>query len=79
MLRRELPDRWKKELVHMLHMRRKAETEIFSSVSCISGEPHPLAMYLADKIQERVMALVWQRTSGVSTADDMDEALFDED
>lgn len=78
MLRRELPDRWKRELVHMLYMRRKAETEIFSSVSCIPGEPHPLAKYLADKIQERIMALAWQHTSGVSTIDDIDEALFDE-
>ncbi len=78
MLRRELPDRWKKELVHMLYTRRKAETEILSSVSCIPGEPHPLARYLADKIQERIVALAWQPTSGVSTNDDFDGDLFDE-
>ena len=78
MLRRELPDRWKKELVHMLYMRRKAETEILSSVPCIPGEPHPLAKYLADKIRECILALSWQNTSGVSTADDVGGALFDE-
>ncbi|KAN0129228.1 Spo11/DNA topoisomerase VI subunit A [Lactarius tabidus] len=78
MLRRELPDRWKKELVHMLFTRRKAETEIFSTILCIPGEPHPLAKYLADKIQERIIALAWQHTSVVSTIDDIDEALFDE-
>ncbi|KAF8271257.1 Spo11/DNA topoisomerase VI subunit A [Lactarius quietus] len=78
MLRRELPDHWKKELVHMLYTRRKAETEILSSVSCIPGEPHPLAKYLADKIREHILALAWQHTSGVSTTDDVDEAFFDE-
>jgi hypothetical protein len=78
MLRRELPDRWKKELVHMLYTRRKAETEILSSVSCIPGEPHPLAKYLADKIRERILALSWQHTSGVSTTNDVHEALFDD-
>ena len=79
MLRRELPDRWKKELVYMLYTRRKAETEILFSVSCIPGEPHPLARYLADKIQERILALAWQPTSArVSTNDDVDEALYDE-
>lgn len=78
MLRRELPGRWKKELVHMLYTRRKAETEILSSVSCIPGEPHPLARYLADKIRESIMALALQPTSGVLTNDDVDEALFDE-
>lgn len=78
MFRRELPDRWKKELVHMLFTRRKAETEIFSSVSCDPGEPHPLANYLADRIQERIMRLALQHTSGESTIDDIDEFLFDE-
>jgi hypothetical protein len=78
MIRRELPDRWKKELVHMLYMRRKAETEILSNVLCIPGEPHPLARYLADKIRERILALAWRPTSGVSTNDDADGALFDE-
>lgn len=78
MLRRELPDRWKKELVHMLYMRRKAETEILSSLPCIPGESHPLAKYLADKIRERILALSWQNTSEVSTADDVGGALFDE-
>jgi hypothetical protein len=78
MLCRELPDRWKKELVHMLYTRRKAETEILSNVSCIAGEPHPLVKYLAGKIQERILALAWQRTSGVSTAGDVDGTFFDE-
>lgn len=78
MLRRELPDRWKKELVHMLYTRRKAETEIMSSVSCIPGESHPLARYLADKISEQILALAWQPTSGASTDDDVDGSLFDE-
>src|ERR1700733_3465423 len=32
MLRRELPARWRRELVHMLYLRRKAETEILSSL-----------------------------------------------
>ncbi|KAH9176657.1 Spo11/DNA topoisomerase VI subunit A [Lactarius sanguifluus] len=78
MLRRELPDRWKKELVHMLYTRRKAETEILSSVSCIPGQPHPLARYLADKISEQILALAWQPASGTSTEDDVDGSLFDE-
>ena len=78
MLRRELPDRWKKELVHMLYTRRKAETEILSSMSYIAGEPHPLAKYLAGKIRERILALAWRHASGVSTADGIDRALFDE-
>ncbi|KAH9083770.1 DNA topoisomerase IV alpha subunit [Lactarius deliciosus] len=77
MLRRELPDRWKKELVHMLYTRRKAETEILSSVSCIPGDPHPLARYLADKISEQILALAWRPISGAST-DDVDGSLFDE-
>jgi hypothetical protein len=33
MLRRELPARWKRELVHMLYMRRKAEIEILSMLA----------------------------------------------
>ncbi|KAH9057321.1 Spo11/DNA topoisomerase VI subunit A [Lactarius vividus] len=78
MLRRELPDRWKKELVHMLYTRRKAETEILSSVSCIPGELHPLARYLADKISKQILALSRQYTSGTSTDDDVDGSLFDE-
>lgn len=78
MLRRELPDRWKKELVHMLFRRRKAETEIFSSLSCIPGEPHPLTKYLADRIQERIVGLALPHTSGISTIDDIDEFIFDE-
>ncbi|KAH9040040.1 Spo11/DNA topoisomerase VI subunit A [Lactarius pseudohatsudake] len=78
MLRRELPDRWKKELVHMLYTRRKAETEILSSVSCIPGEPHPLARYLANKISEQILVLAWQPISGAPTDDDVDGSLFDE-
>ncbi len=77
MLRRELPDRWKKELVHMLHTRRKAETEILSSVSYTPGEPHPLARYLADKIWERIQALTW-KANPVLANDDVDGILLDE-
>jgi hypothetical protein len=50
LLHRELPERWKKELMHMLYTRRKAETEILSSVTRSPGEPHPLVGYLGDKI-----------------------------
>ncbi len=57
MLRRELPARWKRELVHMLFMRRKAETEILSSLPRSPDEPHPLVKYLADKIGERILDL----------------------
>jgi len=56
MLRRELPARWKRELVHMLFMRRKAETEILSSLPRSPGESHPLVKYLADRIGERILA-----------------------
>jgi meiotic recombination protein SPO11 len=56
MLRRELPARWKRELVHMLYTRRKAETEILSSVPRNQDEPHPLVKYLADRIGERILA-----------------------
>lgn len=56
MLRRELPALWKRELVHMLYMRRKAETEILSSLPRSPDEPHPLVKYLADKIGERILA-----------------------
>jgi meiotic recombination protein SPO11 len=52
MLRRELPARWKRELMHMLYTRRKAETEILSSVPRNPDEPHPLIKYLADRIGE---------------------------
>ncbi|KAI9509183.1 DNA topoisomerase IV alpha subunit [Russula earlei] len=57
MLRRELPARWKRELVHMLFIRRKAETEILSNVPRRTDEPHPLALYLAGRIGERRVAL----------------------
>ncbi|KAI0066231.1 DNA topoisomerase IV, alpha subunit [Artomyces pyxidatus] len=70
MLRRpadKLPQRWKKELMSMLHTRRKAETEILSTVkhealedvsaSLVQGRSprsHPLIQYLVSKITERV-------------------------
>lgn len=57
MLRRKLPARWKRELMHMLYTRRKAETEILSSMTRSPGEPHPLVRYLADRIGERIFAL----------------------
>lgn len=56
MLRRELPARWKRELVHMLYVRRKAETEILCSLPRSLDEPHPLVKYLADRIGERILA-----------------------
>jgi hypothetical protein len=56
MLRRELPARWKRELVYMLYMRRKAEIEILSSLPRNLDEPHPLVRYLADRIGERILA-----------------------
>ena len=56
MLRRDLPARWKRELVHMLYMRRKAEIEILSSLPRSLDEPHPLVKYLADRIGERILA-----------------------
>jgi meiotic recombination protein SPO11 len=57
MLRRELPARWKRELMHMLYTRRKAETEILSSVPRHPDEPHPLVKYVADRIGEHILAL----------------------
>jgi hypothetical protein len=52
MLHRDLPERWKEELTHMLDTQRKAETEILSSVPRSPDEPHPLIRYLGDKIWE---------------------------
>ncbi|THH16589.1 hypothetical protein EW146_g4075 [Bondarzewia mesenterica] len=50
-----LPTRWKKELMALLHSRRKAETEILSSVkgkafAGESGDKHPLVRYVTSKI-----------------------------
>jgi meiotic recombination protein SPO11 len=56
MLRRELPVRWKRELMHMLFTRRKAETEVLSSVRN-PDEPHPLVRYLGDRILEAILDL----------------------
>ena len=56
MLRRELPGRWKRELMHMLFTRRKAETEVLSSVRKPDG-PHPLVRYLGDRILEAILDL----------------------
>jgi hypothetical protein len=55
MLRRELPARWKRELMHMLYTRRKAETEILSMVPRNPDEPHPLVKYLADRIWAHIL------------------------
>ncbi|KAJ7072072.1 DNA topoisomerase IV alpha subunit [Mycena amicta] len=49
MLQREIPDKWKKELSRMLHLRRKAEIEILSS-SEEMGEC-PLMRYMVAKIK----------------------------
>jgi hypothetical protein len=40
----------------MLYLRRKAETEILSSLPRSPDEPHPLVKYLADRIGERILA-----------------------
>ncbi len=66
MLRRELPTRWKRELVHMLFMRRKAEIEVLSSLPRNPHEPHPLVKYLADSIWEHIFALSLEPGPGYS-------------
>jgi len=76
MLRRELPARWKRELMHMLFTRRKAETEVLSSVLRNPDEPHPLVRYIGDRIWEAILALV--PGPGLQTTDGGDEAVFDE-
>ena len=58
-----LPMKWKKELMAMLHTRRKAETEILSSVNTDGFEgakrdKHPILQYLATKINEHIASLV---------------------
>lgn len=68
MLRRELPARWKKELVHMLYMRRKAEIEILSSLPRSLDESHPLVKYLADRIGERILATSLEPEPGCKQA-----------
>jgi len=78
MLRRELPARWKRELMHMLFTRRKAETEVLSSVLRNPDEPHPLLRYLGDRIWEVILALALVPEPGLQTKDGEDEALFDE-
>ncbi|KAI0042921.1 DNA topoisomerase IV, alpha subunit [Auriscalpium vulgare] len=53
----QLPSRWKRELMRMLHTRRKAETEILSSVveDPVSGKKsHALAEYLVRQVCARV-------------------------
>ncbi|KAJ7497571.1 topoisomerase acting in meiosis [Mycena latifolia] len=47
MLRRPIPAKWRKELSHMLHLRRKAEIEILCTAV---GSESPLVRYLVDKI-----------------------------
>jgi hypothetical protein len=77
MLRRELPERWKRELVHMLFTRRKAETEILSSMPRNPDGSHALISYLADRIWQCILALSRDPTPGLSTNDgSVDEALF---
>ena len=78
MLRRELPARWKRELMHMLFTRRKAETEVLSSVLRNADEPHPLVRYLGDRICEAVLALALASEPGLQKLDEEDEALFEE-
>ena len=77
MLRRELPARWKRELMHMLFTRRKAETEVLSSVLRNPDEPHPLVRYLGDRIWEAVLALALASEPRLQKSDE-DEAFFDE-
>lgn len=62
MLRRELPPRWKRELMHMLYTRRKAETEILSTVPHNSDNPHPLVKYLADRIWVHILGSAHEQT-----------------
>ncbi|KAI0305516.1 Spo11/DNA topoisomerase VI subunit A [Multifurca ochricompacta] len=78
MLRRELPERWKRELTYMLYMRHKAETEILCSVPRSLDEPHPLVRYLTDKISERIRALALEPTPSVLANYGVDEALLNE-
>jgi hypothetical protein len=79
MLRRELPARWKRELMHMLYTRRKAEIEILSSVSRNPDEPHPLIRYLEERIWERILALALDSGSELRAEDDgVCEDVFDE-
>jgi meiotic recombination protein SPO11 len=77
MLRRELPDRWKRELVHMLFTRRKAETEVLCSMPRNPDEPHhPLVRYLADRIWECILVLVPEPAPGLSTNDGVDKTFL---
>jgi len=79
MLRRELPARWKRELMHMLYTRRKAEIEILSSVARNPDEPHPLIRYLAERVWERIVALSLDSGSELRAEDDgVCEDVFDE-
>ncbi|KAI0256197.1 Spo11/DNA topoisomerase VI subunit A [Lactifluus subvellereus] len=77
MLCRELPERWKRELVHMLFTRRKAETEVLSSMPRNPDEPHhPLVRYLVDRIRECILVLAPEPAPGLSTNNGVDETLF---
>ena len=77
MLRRELPRRWKRELMHMLFTRRKAETEILSSMPRNPDEPHPLVRYLGLRIGEAILVRALVSESALQTNDREDEAIFD--
>jgi len=68
MLRRELPGRWKRELMHMLFTRRKAETEVLSSVRN-PDEPHPLVRYIGDRILEAILDLSLVPEPGLQPTD----------
>jgi len=48
-----LPNRWRRELSAMLHIRRKAELELLADVTGY-GTDSPLCCYLADKIWKKV-------------------------
>ncbi|KAI0268616.1 Spo11/DNA topoisomerase VI subunit A [Gloeopeniophorella convolvens] len=80
MLRRDLPQKWKRELVHMLHSRRKAETEILCNAPRDPNDPHPLVRYLTDKINDCILALASELPElGASIEDDGDNNSLFED
>ncbi|EPQ57433.1 topoisomerase acting in meiosis, partial [Gloeophyllum trabeum ATCC 11539] len=51
-----LPKRWRREMLHMLHLRRKAEIEVLSTSATKTTMP-ALVAYLCRKISEAVLVL----------------------
>jgi hypothetical protein len=78
MLRRKLPGRWKRELMHMLFTRRKAEIEVLSSVPHNPDELHPLVRYLGDRIWGCMLALETVPRSWIQKPDgEVEEPLYE--